>query len=47
METQLLKNPDIVPSDDVLKNVFGNNVYEIFESYINTITGADYGLTYA
>ena len=46
METQLLKNPDIVPSDDVLKNVLGNNVYEIFESYINTITGAEYGLIF-
>jgi hypothetical protein len=46
METQLLKNPDILPSTDVLKNALGNNVYEIFESYINTVTGADYGLTY-
>jgi len=46
METQLLKDPDLLPSEDALKNALGNNVYEIFESYINMITGADYGLTY-
>ena len=46
MEKQLLKDPDILPSKDVLKNVLGSNVYEIYESYIATVSGADYGLAH-
>ena len=46
METQLLKDPDVLPSANVLKNVLGNNAYEIYESFICTITGTNYGLTY-
>ena len=45
METRLLNDPNIIPSEEVLKNVLGNNAYGIFESFMNTITGADYGLT--
>ena len=46
METLLLKDPDVLPSEDVLKNALGNNIHEVFELFINTITSADYGLTY-
>ena len=46
METQLLKDPNVLPSAMTLKNALGSNVYEVFESYIKTITGANYGLTH-
>jgi len=46
MEIRLLNNPDIIPSEDVLKNALGNNVHEVYDSYIGTITGVDYGLNY-
>ena len=46
METLLLKDPDVLPSEDVLKNALGNNIHEVFELFINTITSADYELTY-
>lgn len=45
METQLLREQEIFPSDEVLKNVLGN-VYPIYESVMNTITGSEYGLTH-
>jgi len=46
METQLLKNPGVLPSLNVLKNVLGSNIYEVYELFISKITGADFGLTY-
>ena len=46
METQLLKGPDVLPSEDVLKNALGNDIHKVFVSFMNTITGADYGLAY-
>jgi len=45
METLLLKDPDVLPSEDVLKNALGSDIHKVFESFMNTITGADYGLT--
>lgn len=44
METQLLREQEIFPSDEVLKNVLGN-IYPVYESLLNTITGSEYGLT--
>jgi len=46
METQLLKDPDVPLSEDVLKNALGNDIHNVFVSFMNTITGADYGLAY-
>jgi len=46
MEIQLLRDPDILPSADVLKETLGSSVHEVFESFMNTITGAEYGLAY-
>jgi hypothetical protein len=46
MEVQLLRDADIFPSADVLKDAFGSNVYETFESFMNTVTDAEYGLSY-
>jgi len=46
METKILNNPDIIPSEEVLKNALGNNVHKVYASYIGTITDSDYGLTY-
>jgi len=46
METQLLRDPDRFPSPDVLKDVLGNKIYSIFESFMNAITSSAYGLTY-
>jgi len=46
METQLLRDPHIFPSEDVLKDVLEPDAYEAFESFMNEITSAEYGLTY-
>lgn len=44
METQLLREQGIFPSDEVLKNAIGS-VYPIYKLVVNTITGLEYGLT--
>ena len=46
METQLLRDPGIIPSAEVLKNGLGDSVYEVFESLMSTVTGTEYGLIY-
>jgi hypothetical protein len=46
MEVLLLRDADLFPSADVLKDALGSNVYEIFDSFMNTITDAEYGLSY-
>lgn len=46
METQLLKDPGIIPSKEVLKDALGSEIYEILELFMNDITGTNYGLTY-
>ena len=43
METQLLREQEIVPTEDVLRNALGKN-YAIFEALINTVTSAEFGL---
>ena len=46
MEAQmLLRDPDIFPSEQVLKEALGDDIYSILESFINTITNSEYGLT--
>ena len=43
MEVQLLREQEIFPSEEVLKNVLGS-IYPVYESLLKTITGAEYGL---
>ncbi len=45
METQLLREQNIPPSEEVLKKVLGKQ-YAAFAALITTITSSDYGLTY-
>lgn len=46
MEAQMLmRDPDIFPSDKVLKDALGATVYSAFDSFLGTITGDGYGLT--
>ena len=40
----LLRDPEIFPSDKVLNDVLGDDVYSALESFIGTITGNEYGL---
>lgn len=44
MKVQLLKNPDIYPSSDVLRDALGDCVDGIFNVFIKTVTNDDYGL---
>ncbi|MBK5722120.1 DUF3788 family protein [Dysgonomonas sp. Marseille-P4677] len=46
MEVQmLLRDPEIFPSNEVLRNALGNSVYNVLESFIETVTNEKYGLT--
>ncbi len=45
MENMLLRVQEIVPLADVLKEVLGD-VYPSYESFINSVTGDAFGLTY-
>lgn len=46
MEAQmLLKNPEIFPSDEVLRDTLGEAIYNVLESLFDTVTDAEYGLT--
>lgn len=40
----LLKDPDIFPSETVLKEALGDNIYAVLKSFTETITSPDYGL---
>ena len=44
-EKMLLKDQDIFPSKEVLKNALGDDVYGILDSFIEVITNDEYGLT--
>lgn len=45
MEAQmLLRDPDIFPSDKILKEILGDSVYRVLESFIETITGEELSL---
>lgn len=41
----LLKDPEIFPSDTVLKDALGDSVFSALESFRSTITNDEYGLT--
>jgi len=43
MEVQLLKDPNVYPDQKVLRNELGN-VYQVYEKFVETITGPTYGL---
>ena len=47
METQmLLRNPEIFPSDKVLKEALGKTAYDVLESFLGTITNEEYALNF-
>lgn len=41
----LLKDPELFPSDKVLKDALGDNVYSVLESFLTVITDTEYVLT--
>lgn len=41
---QLLRNPDIYPSEEALKAALGEKVYDVFDTFTRTITGGECGL---
>ena len=46
MEIQmLLRNPEIFPSNEVLKDTLGEAIYKVLASFVSTITNEEYGLT--
>lgn len=46
MEAQmLLRNPEIFPSEEVLKDVLGESVYNVMNALIVSITGDEYNLS--
>ncbi len=46
MEAQmLLRDSEIYPSEEVLKEALGEVIYKILESFLQTISGEAYGLT--
>ena len=45
METQLLREPEIFPSKEVLKNLLGN-VYEVLEEIETKLTQDEFALTF-
>lgn len=40
----LLRNAEIFPSTDVLRNALGDSVYSILDLFLKTITNEEYGL---
>lgn len=47
MEAQmLLRDSNIFPSDEVLKDVLGDTIYDVLEAFLRTITGEEYALTF-
>lgn len=45
MEAQmLLRDADIFPSEEILKNALGKSVYSVLEHFITTITSEEHGL---
>ena len=45
MEIQLLKEPDIYPSKEVLQNILGN-IYNVLEEFETILTHENYSLTF-
>lgn len=44
MDTQLLREQEVFPSEEILKQSFGG-IYPAYEWLMETVTGAEYGLT--
>ncbi len=44
METMLLRNPEVLPGNEVLQEALGES-YPAFDELINTISNAEFGLT--
>ena len=45
MEAQmLLRDPEVFPSDEVLKDALGDTGYKVLKSFTGTITNEEYGL---
>lgn len=44
MNTQLLREQDLFPSEEILKQSLGG-IYPVYESLMETVTSAGYGLT--
>jgi len=45
METQLLREPEIFPSKEVLRSALGNEIYGVLEELENTLTHKEFGIT--
>jgi len=45
METQLLKDPEIFPSKEVLKNALGSEIYSVLEELETRLTQKEFGIT--
>lgn len=46
MEAQmLLRDPNTFPSEEVLQDALGDDVYSVLSSFLETITNEEYGLT--
>lgn len=46
MEAQmLLRDAEIFPSEEILKDALGKTVYSVLESFITSVTNEEYGLT--
>lgn len=41
----LLRNPEIFPTNEVLKDALGDAVFCVLESFVETVTSENYGLT--
>lgn len=46
METQMLRDPEIFPSETVLKEALGETVFTVLSILLTTITSDEYRLTY-
>lgn len=44
-ERMLLREPDVFPSDEVLRRTLGDPVYRVLAFFLETITSEAYGLT--
>lgn len=40
----LLKDPGVFPSNEVLRESLGDDIYKVLESFVETITSEEYGL---
>lgn len=41
----LLRDAEIFPSEEILKDALGKTVYSVLESFITSVTNEEYGLT--